>query len=155
LEELQEERGDLLAAVDDLKKQSDEAKQRLKDERNKPENSKAFGQPVRATIDDVLKRHGIDRGAHFGGALEGNGCRKLLSAATDIIAEVEAYVLGLPAEQRVVGTDKEVSEVCRTHWELLTTLDGFLSGMRMIRFHLTEEIVARTNQAQSVRNVTD
>jgi hypothetical protein len=59
---------------------------------------------------------------------------------------VEAYVLGLPAEQRVVGTDEEVSEVCRTHWELLTALDGFLSGMRTIRFHLTEEIVARTNQ---------
>jgi hypothetical protein len=55
LEELQEERGDLLAVINELKKHSDEAKQRLKDERNKPENSKAFGQPVCVTIDDVLK----------------------------------------------------------------------------------------------------
>jgi hypothetical protein len=129
LEELQEERGgDLLALINELKKHSDEAKQRLKDKRNKPENSKAFGQPVRVTINDVLKRHGIDRGAHFGGALEGNGCRKLLSAATDILEEVKAYVLGLPPEQQLVGTDEEVSKVCLTHWELMTNLDGFLSG---------------------------
>jgi hypothetical protein len=112
LGELQEEHGQLLAVIDQLKLVIDDATQCLKVEKNKPENSKAFGQPVRATIDDVLKRHGIDRGAHFGGALEGNGCRKLLSAATDIIQEFKAYILGLPPEQQVVGMDKEVSEVC-------------------------------------------
>jgi hypothetical protein len=129
------------------KRASDDAKQRLKVEKNRPVNSKDFGQPVRGTIDDILKRHGINRGAHyFGGALEGNSCWKVLSEATNIIEEVKSYVLRLPPEHRVVGKDEEVMDVCTTHWELMTSLDGFLSGMIMIRFHLTEDIVTKTDQ---------
>jgi hypothetical protein len=42
-------------------------------------------------IDDVLERHGID---------QGDGCRKLLSAATNIIQEVsKGYNLGFSPEQ--------------------------------------------------------
>ena len=65
LEEVQEERRTLQLLVDNFKTASDDAKQRLKEEKKRPENTKAFGQPVRAAIDDVLKKHGIDRAAHF------------------------------------------------------------------------------------------
>jgi hypothetical protein len=99
LEELQEKRRDLLAVMDKLKKYNADAKQRLKVEKYRPENSKAFGQPVCVTINDVVKRHGIDQGARFGRALDGTGCRKLLSAATNIIEEVKGFILRLPREQ--------------------------------------------------------
>jgi hypothetical protein len=48
-----------------------EAKKAFAAERNKLENGKAFGQPVNAKMDEVLKKNGIDRAAQFGGTIEG------------------------------------------------------------------------------------
>ncbi len=48
-----------------------QAKKRFAAESKKPENGKAFGQPINAKMDEVLKRNGIDRAAQFGGTIEG------------------------------------------------------------------------------------
>jgi hypothetical protein len=52
-----------------------EAKKALAAKRNKLENGKAFGQPVSAKMDEVLKKNGIDQAAPFGGMIEGSGKR--------------------------------------------------------------------------------
>jgi hypothetical protein len=62
-------------------------------------------------VDEFIKRHGIDRGVHFGGKLEGNSCGKLMGAAVDLVNRIEEHVLVLPVEQRVVGTDDDIREV--------------------------------------------
>ncbi len=110
----------------------------------KDENSKGTGQPLHAEIDSILMRHGIDRAAQFGGALAGNGCRRLMAEAASIVNEIEAYVFSLPVEQRMVGTNEQIQAVCEQHRHLLLCLDGYFSGMRTKRFHLTEDITART-----------
>ena len=110
----------------------------------KDENSKGTGQPLHAEIDSILLRHGIDRAAQFGGALAGNGCRRLMAEAASIVNEIEAYVFSLPVEQRMVGTNEQIQAVCEQHRHLLLCLDGYFSGMRTKRFHLTEDITART-----------
>jgi hypothetical protein len=93
-----------------------------------------------------LKRHGIDRAAQFGGALAGNGCRRLMADAISIVNEIEVYVFSLPVEQRMVGTKAQIQAVCEQHKNLLLCLDGFFSGMRTKRFQMTREITAKTIQ---------
>ena len=51
-----------------------EANNRFEIEINQDENSKAFGQPVRANMDSILYGHGIDKSGAFGGAIYGNDC---------------------------------------------------------------------------------
>jgi hypothetical protein len=65
----------LQVRVNKLKDTLKPAKQQFKDEKKKTENSKAFGQPLRAKSDGILKKQGIDRAAQFGGDLKGNGIR--------------------------------------------------------------------------------
>ena len=103
-----EERTLLQDAVPRTKAEHVEAKQLLAAERKKPENGKAFGQPVNSKMDDVLKREGIDRAAQFGGTIEGNGARVLMEKCVTIIDEMVEFVLQAPAATRVAGTDEEV-----------------------------------------------
>ena len=56
------------------------------------DNSKAFGQPLRAKIDDILRKYGIDQAAQFGGDIEGNGCRRLMENSISIVAEINNYI---------------------------------------------------------------
>ena len=39
---------------------------------------------TRREIEGILRKHGIDRGAHHGGELVGGGCRLLMSKADSI-----------------------------------------------------------------------
>jgi hypothetical protein len=45
-----------------------------------------------------------------------------------IITEMEESVLGAPT--RIAGTDAEIRHVGKTHYDLLTCLDGFFSFLR-------------------------
>jgi hypothetical protein len=111
-------------------------------EKKKPENKKAFGQPINAKMDEVLKKNGIDQAAMFGGTIEGNGARKLMENTDAIINKMEEHVLNAPT--RFAGTNDEICHVGETHRRLLHSLDGYLfSCLRTERFHLTLEIVEK------------
>jgi hypothetical protein len=115
------------------------AKAQLKEAMQKPENQKAFGQPVFAKLDSILKEYGIDRSAMFGGAIQGNGCRKLMEHATSILFAIREHVLNSPS--RIVGIpDEDIRRCCAAHVAALHSLDGFLACMHVKRFHLTEEV---------------
>jgi hypothetical protein len=95
-------------------------------------------------MDDILKKNGIDRAAQFGGTIEGNGARTLMEKCVAIIDEMVEAVLEAPT--RLAGTDDEIRHVGEMHGHLLLSLDGYFSGLRTKRFHLTPEILAKTKQ---------
>jgi hypothetical protein len=119
-----------------------QAKKLFAAEKEKPENGKAFGQPINAKMDEVLKTNSIDRAAQFGGTIEGNGARTLMEKCGAIINKVEEHVL--QAATRVAGTDGEIRHVGMMHKHLLVTLlDGFFSALQTKQFHVMPEIVER------------
>ena len=128
LSDIVEERTLLQEAVPRTKALQFQAKKLFAAERKKPENGKAFGQPINAKMDEVLKKNGIDRAAQFGGTIEGNGARTLMEKCGAIINEVEEHVL--QAATRVAGTDGEIRHVGMMHKHLLTSYDGFFSALQ-------------------------
>jgi hypothetical protein len=56
--------------------------------KKKEENCKGTGQPLHAGIDSIPQSHGIDCAAQFGGALAGNGCKKLMAEADAVMKEI-------------------------------------------------------------------
>ena len=141
-----EEQTPLQDAVPRTEAERVEAKKLLAAERKKPENGKAFGQPVNSKVDDALKREGVDRAAQFGGTIEGNGARMLIKKCVTIIDEMVEFVLQAPAATRVAGMDEEVRHVGQMHKHLLLSLDGCFSSIQTKQFHLTPEIVEKTKQ---------
>jgi hypothetical protein len=87
----------------------------FREEKKKEENCKGTGQPLHAEINSILQSHGIDRAAQFGGALAGNGCRKLMAEAHAIMKEIGDYAVKLPVEQRLAGMQDEILAVCEHH----------------------------------------
>jgi hypothetical protein len=142
LSDIVEERTLLQDAVPRTKAENVIAKKLFSDERKKPQNGKAFGQPINAKMDEVLKKNGIDRAAQFGGTIEGNGARILMEKCVSIINEIEEHVL-LQGESRLGGTDDEIRHVGEMHRHLLLSLDGYFSSLRTKRFHLTPEILQK------------
>jgi hypothetical protein len=140
---IEQERNMLQVRVDKLKDKLKPAKQQFKDEKKKTENSKAFGQPLRAKSDEIHKKRGIDRAAQFGGDLEGNGIQKLMAEAVSIIDDIEEQLLGM---ERVAGTDEEIANMCEKHRQLFICWDGYFSGLRTKRFHLTDAIAKKTKE---------
>jgi hypothetical protein len=147
LSDIGEERTRLQDAVPASKNKFAEAKKVFAEERKKPENGKAFGQPINAKMDEVLKKNGIDHAAMFGGTIEGNGVRKLMANADAIIQEMEEHVLQSPT--RFAGTDEEIQHVGETHRNLLNCLDGFFLLLRTKRFHLTPEILHKKENSSA------
>jgi hypothetical protein len=141
LADIGEERSRLQDAVPAAKNAFGEAKKVFLAEKKKPENGKAFGQPINAKMDDILKKNGIDRAAMFGGTIEGNGTRKLMDNADAIIDEMEDHVL--QSQTRFAGTDEEIRHVGNTHRNLLHCLGGYFSCLRTKRFHLTPDILQK------------
>jgi hypothetical protein len=145
LQLLEEEQKQLQDIVDTHKQSLAEAKKRLVVEQGKEENSKAWGQPIRAKVDEVMYNHGIDRSAAFGGKIDGNDCRRLMGNAHTIVQEVMEFVLA--SESKVEGmSDELICKVCEAHKCYLQAFDGYLSGMITKRYHLTDEIAAKTRQ---------
>jgi hypothetical protein len=132
-----EERKELKLAADVVKLEVVATKTAFEAEEKIPENSKAFGQPVRAGIEEIVKRHGIDRGAYHGGDIQGNGCRLLMTDCSVIVSEIQDYLLGLPDDDKHC-TDEELMEVCEIHKRLLGHMDGFFSEVRAKRFHISD-----------------
>jgi hypothetical protein len=129
--------------VDQLRDRLKQSRQKFNGEKKKPENGKAFGQPLRAKSDKILKERGIDQAAQFGSNLEGNGIRKLMTEAISIIDDIEEQVLGM---ERVAGTNEEIKDMCEKHRQLFTCWDKYFSGLRMKRYHLTDEIANKTKE---------
>jgi hypothetical protein len=127
-------------AVDGAKVFVLKTKKLFAEEKKKEENCKGTGQHLHAEIDIILQSHGINWAAQFGGALTRNGCRKLMAEADDITKESGDYIFQLPVEQRLVGTQDKIQAVCEHHWQLLFCLDGYFTGLRTKRYHLTNEI---------------
>ena len=93
--------------VNDLKMWKD----KIDAESNKPENLKAWGQPVCAKLNKLLHKYGIGRSATFGGDLDGNDCRRLMGFTGDIIGELLTYVLQ-KEDSRVQGiSDEHISQM--------------------------------------------
>jgi hypothetical protein len=67
-----------------------------------------------------------------------------MAQADAIVKEIREYVFQLPIEQRLVGTEAEILAVCEHHRQLLLCLDGYFSGLRTKRYHLTDEIKTKT-----------
>jgi hypothetical protein len=109
------------------------------EESKKPENGKAFGKPINAKMDKVLKKNGIDRAAQFGGTIEGNGSRTLMEKCHAIIDKMEEHVLRVPT--RVTGTDDEIQHVGMMYKHLLTFLDGCFSALQTKQFHMMPVIL--------------
>jgi hypothetical protein len=129
-------------------KQMETTDSTLRAERKRPENSKEFGQPVRAQFDQILLDKGIDRSAMFGGDIDGNDCRRLMANAEEIVDTFCQFVLNHPS--RIQGISNEIIEkVCEAHKLYLVSLDAYLSGMLTKRFHLTDDIMAKTEQYRS------
>jgi hypothetical protein len=70
---IDKERTVLQDCVEKEKSVLKQAKKRFSYKKEKPQNSKLFGQPLRAKCNKILKKKGIDRAAQFGDNLEGNG----------------------------------------------------------------------------------
>jgi hypothetical protein len=116
------------------------SKKLFAEEKKKEENCKSTGQPLHADIYIILQRHGIDRTAQFGGALAGNGCRKLMAEADAIMKKIGDNVFQLPVQQRLVGTQDDIQAVCEHHQQLLLSFDGYFSELRTKRYHQTDKI---------------
>ena len=88
-----------------------EAKNRFEIERKRDDNSKAFGQPVRANMDSILYDHGINKSVAFGGAIDGNNCCQFMSNAESIVGELMDCVLA--SNSRIYGiSDHKIKQVC-------------------------------------------
>jgi hypothetical protein len=71
--------------VNEIRETLGKAKEQWASEKRLKENTKEFGQPVHAKLDETLFEHGIDRSGMFGGAIDGNACRRLMANAGDSI----------------------------------------------------------------------
>eukprot|EP00957_Ditylum_brightwellii_P136516 10411055-Ditylum_brightwellii.AAC.1 len=68
-------------------------KKQLDAKKKEDVNSKAHKQPIQAKMDEILYKYGIDRSGAFGGAIDGNGCSRLMGNAAPIIGELMEFVL--------------------------------------------------------------
>ena len=138
IERLQEE-------VDSCKVSKELLKEAFEHEASKDENSKTIGQPIWKKTEAVLKKHGIDKGAAFGGDLQGNAGHKLMQKASTIIDEIKDYMcLPETATTSVVGTDEEVRNRCDLYCQLLKAFDWCMSGLHTRRFCITNDTIIET-----------
>ena len=99
---------------------------------------------VRNKMDEILRKHKIDRGAHHGGDLTGNPITEWCHNAEEIFDEIERECLAIVRDDDRVclATEEEVTIVCSRFKELCVLLDGFFS------LHMTsyEEFVANEDE---------
>ena len=78
-ENLKKEQAYLQQDVKIYKDRLADANNRFYIERKRYDNLKAFCHPVRAKMDSILYDHGINKNGAFGGAIDENDCRRLMS----------------------------------------------------------------------------
>jgi hypothetical protein len=89
-----------------------------------------------------LKAYGIDQGAHHGGDMVGNGCKKFLSNSTAIMGHIKALL-------SEVGDNNDMTQAaimagqtrCDLTSSLLQQYDGFFSWLRIPKEDMTEQSV--------------
>ena len=109
------------------------------------ENSKAFGQTVKAKMEYILYDHGIDNSGAFGGAIDGNDYCQLMYNAESIFGDLMDFVLA--SHSSIDGiSGHQIKQVCAINIFFLQALDGYISGMLTKIFHLTDNISENTRQ---------
>ena len=114
------------------------AKAKFASEKSEDANSKRFGQPVRAAIEQIMKKHGIDRAAFHGGDLQGPACRTLLIKRRAIFSDVWHHIECLPAGEKL-GNDVMFKEVLDAYERLLGHFDAIFAISKTKRHHMKEE----------------
>ena len=62
-------------------------------------------------MDSILYDHGIDKSGAFGGAVDGNDCRRLMSNAESIFGDLMDFLLA--SNSRINGiSDHKIKQVC-------------------------------------------
>lgn len=120
------------------KKKLATVKKQLEAEAKLPENTKAKGQPVRGAFEDILKDHGIDKAAYFGGDLQGEACRRLMSHRRSIFKKAKELYMSLPQEQKLLDSE-DVFKIIDAYDRLLGHFDALFSICNIKRFHLKPE----------------
>ena len=95
LDDLDGKEDDLQRQIDALRALMAKANEAFAKQKKLPKNMKAFGQPLHAEIDQIMRRHGIDRAAMFDGVLQGPAIRKLMLNADSIILDIQDCVLNI------------------------------------------------------------
>ena len=115
-------------------------KQQWEKEAQLPANSKATGQPLRAWIEDVLKKHGIKPAIYHGGDLQGNSLRALLRNRREIFASLwnECLLVWIGMDDSdVVASQDTIKTVLDGYERLLGHLDAVFSLCSIKRYHPT------------------
>jgi uncharacterized protein YeaC (DUF1315 family) len=99
----------------------------------KPENSKADGQPMRHTFEQLLKPFDINFADFHGREMQGNQCIRFLYNQDKIIEAFQKYVLTLPDIQKRERDDKVTKHMFEMHRRLLGHVDAGLSFLHTER----------------------
>ena len=75
IESIEEGTKELQDNVNTCRKEMQNNRKKLELNLKVKENTKAWGQPLYACIDQILYKNGIKRSAMFGSTLQGNDCR--------------------------------------------------------------------------------
>jgi hypothetical protein len=114
--------------IKEQRKEVVKVKKLLTSEENKVPKAQRI---MRAKIEEVLKKAGIDSAAYHGGDLTGNSVKILMGRASDLFSELfnllkgEGESKGFTAEKL-----KHIEIRCSTYRDCLVLFDGFFSGLR-------------------------
>jgi hypothetical protein len=111
-------------AVTAAKTALDAAKNAFDEEAKKPEKCKAEGQPMRDSLESIMKENGLNFGDYNGRDMQGNACREFLEKRVSIFAAMEAHVFNLPEEQQSEKDTSVTAHVFHLHSILMGHLDA-------------------------------
>ena len=112
----------------------------LKDPKKLPQNSKEYGQPMRAMMETAMKDHRIDRSAYFGGDIQGKGCLQFCDKRASITSSWKSEVLDLPESQVREAMD-DIWQVLDMYEQMTGHFDALFSICRTKRNHLTNSMI--------------
>jgi hypothetical protein len=144
IDQLVKDRKGLETAAKPVKVKLDKAKKHLE---SVSALFKTKDKKLRAEIETILKAYGIDQGAHHGGDMVGNSCKKFLSHSTSIMGEIKELLCTVGEDSQMThGAIMRIQTRCDVTASLLTNYDGFFSRLRLAKEDYTSDTVeeART-----------
>jgi hypothetical protein len=139
------ERKELQSASKPSKQKLDAAKEHLDCVNSQ---FKTKDKQLRAKIEAILKTYGIDQGAHHGGDMVGNSCRKYLMNSESIMSQIKELLCLVGEESGMSRTGiMELQKRCDTTASLLTHYDGFFSRMRIPKEEVTDTSIEEARTA--------
>ena len=128
------------------KKEQDDAKGAFEEETKKKQNTKTYGQPVRAMLERLLQdKFAVRRGVFHGGDFQGEAVRGLMSKREEIFKLLKENLLDLPEEQKYFDDDT-ITQMSDLHERLFGHMDAFFSLARTKRFHLMDAMIDRAEK---------